>query len=96
MNNCHRDGSYSFYLADPDHIVIQILYEPRISAVRFSTATLDSCFRRNDVGGAGMTAEGRHDGGAAPPLCRCVAVSAGMTPRILLYRCVVVRCRHPL
>ena len=33
----HRDGSYSFYLADPDHIVIQVLYEPRISAVRFST-----------------------------------------------------------
>jgi len=44
----HRDGSYSFYLADPDHIVIQILYEPRISAVRFSTETLDSCVRRND------------------------------------------------
>ncbi len=35
----HRDGSYSFYLADPDHIVIQILYEPAISAVRFSTET---------------------------------------------------------
>ncbi len=33
----HRDGSYSFYLADPDHIVIQVLYEPNISAVRFST-----------------------------------------------------------
>ncbi len=32
----HRDGSYSFYLADPDHIVIQILYEPTISAIRFS------------------------------------------------------------
>lgn len=27
----HRDGSYSFYLADPDQIVIQILYEPTIS-----------------------------------------------------------------
>jgi catechol 2,3-dioxygenase-like lactoylglutathione lyase family enzyme len=33
----HRDGSYSFYLADPDHIVIQILFEPTISAIRFST-----------------------------------------------------------
>ncbi len=35
----HRDGSYSFYLADPDHILIQILYEPHISTVRFSKAT---------------------------------------------------------
>ncbi len=25
----HRDGSYSFYMADPDGNVIQILYEPR-------------------------------------------------------------------
>lgn len=33
----HRDGSYSFYLADPDHIVIQILYEPTISAIQFSS-----------------------------------------------------------
>lgn len=33
----HRDGSYSFYLADPDHIVIQILYEPTISSIRFSS-----------------------------------------------------------
>lgn len=33
----HRDGSYSFYLADPDHIVIQILYEPTISGIRFSS-----------------------------------------------------------
>ena len=33
----HRDGSYSFYLADPDHIVIQVLYEPTISAIRFSS-----------------------------------------------------------
>ena len=32
----HRDGSYSFYLADPDHIVVQILYEPTISRMRFS------------------------------------------------------------
>lgn len=29
----HRDGSYSFYLADPDQIVIQILYEPTISGM---------------------------------------------------------------
>ncbi len=35
----HRDGSYSFYLADPDRIVIQILYEPTISTIRFSTET---------------------------------------------------------
>jgi catechol-2,3-dioxygenase len=27
----HRDGSFSFYLADPDGNVIQILYEPNIS-----------------------------------------------------------------
>ena len=27
----HRDGSYSFYMADPDGNVIQILYEPHIS-----------------------------------------------------------------
>jgi catechol 2,3-dioxygenase-like lactoylglutathione lyase family enzyme len=27
----HRDGSYSFYLADPDGTVIQVLYEPTIS-----------------------------------------------------------------
>ena len=35
----HRDGSYSFYLADPDRIVIQILYEPTISPILFSTET---------------------------------------------------------
>ncbi len=35
----HRDGSYSFYLRDPDRIVIQILYEPAISPIRFSTET---------------------------------------------------------
>lgn len=29
----HRDGSYSFYLADPDGNVIQVLYEPTISAL---------------------------------------------------------------
>ncbi len=27
----HRDGSYSFYMSDPDGNVIQILYEPNIS-----------------------------------------------------------------
>jgi catechol 2,3-dioxygenase-like lactoylglutathione lyase family enzyme len=30
----HRDGSYSFYMADPDGNVIQILYEPHISPRR--------------------------------------------------------------
>ena len=30
----HRDGSYSFYMADPDGNVIQILYEPKISPIR--------------------------------------------------------------
>jgi len=28
----HRDGSYSFYLSDPDHNTIQLLYEPTISS----------------------------------------------------------------
>jgi catechol 2,3-dioxygenase-like lactoylglutathione lyase family enzyme len=27
----HRDGSYSFYIADPDGNVVQVLYEPNIS-----------------------------------------------------------------
>jgi catechol 2,3-dioxygenase-like lactoylglutathione lyase family enzyme len=27
----HRDGSASFYCADPDEIVIQIIYEPHLS-----------------------------------------------------------------
>jgi catechol 2,3-dioxygenase-like lactoylglutathione lyase family enzyme len=27
----HRDGSYSFYLHDPDGALIQVLYEPNIS-----------------------------------------------------------------
>ena len=27
----HRDGSYSFYIDDPDHNRIQILYSPQIS-----------------------------------------------------------------
>jgi catechol 2,3-dioxygenase-like lactoylglutathione lyase family enzyme len=30
----HRDGSYSFYLSDPDGTVIQILYEPSLSSVK--------------------------------------------------------------
>lgn len=30
----HRDGSYSFYMADPDGNSIQILYEPNISPIR--------------------------------------------------------------
>ena len=32
----HRDGSSSFYMADPDGNVIQILYEPHISPIRLS------------------------------------------------------------
>ncbi len=31
----HRDGSYSFYFADPDGNVIQALYEPTISQLRW-------------------------------------------------------------
>ncbi len=31
----HRDDSYSFYMADPDGNVIQMLYEPTISALEF-------------------------------------------------------------
>ncbi len=27
----HRDGSHSFYMADPDGNVVQVLYEPNIS-----------------------------------------------------------------
>lgn len=27
----HRDGSASFYLADPDGVIIQMLYEPHLS-----------------------------------------------------------------
>ena len=32
----HRDGSASFYCADPDGIVIQMLYEPTLSAQKLS------------------------------------------------------------
>lgn len=35
----HRDGSYSFYFSDPDGNVIQALYEPAISKLRFSAET---------------------------------------------------------
>ncbi len=31
----HRDGSYSFYFADPDGNVIQALYEPTISRLEW-------------------------------------------------------------
>ncbi len=31
----HRDGSASFYCADPDGIVIQMLYEPHLSPQEF-------------------------------------------------------------
>jgi catechol-2,3-dioxygenase len=32
----HRDGSASFYCADPDGVVIQMLYEPTLSAQKIS------------------------------------------------------------
>ena len=32
----HRDGSYSFYMADPDGNVVQVLYEPTISKLKLS------------------------------------------------------------
>jgi len=32
----HRDGSYSFYMADPDGNVVQVLYEPAISKLKLS------------------------------------------------------------
>jgi catechol-2,3-dioxygenase len=32
----HRDGSYSFYMTDPDGNVVQVLYEPTISKLKFS------------------------------------------------------------
>lgn len=35
----HRDGSYSFYFADPDGNLIQALYEPSISGLRFGAET---------------------------------------------------------
>lgn len=35
----HRDGSYSFYFSDPDGNVIQALYEPTISQLRWKTGS---------------------------------------------------------
>ena len=35
----HRDGRYSFYFSDPDGNVIQALYQPTISRLRFSAET---------------------------------------------------------
>lgn len=32
----HRDGSYSFYMADPDGNTVQVLYEPTISKQKLS------------------------------------------------------------
>ena len=32
----HRDGSYSFYMADPDGNVVQVLYEPATSKQKLS------------------------------------------------------------
>ncbi len=37
----HRDDSYSFYLSDPDGNVIQVLFEPTISALEFVSRTQD-------------------------------------------------------
>jgi len=34
----HRDGSHSFYMADPDGHVVQVLFEPNVAA-RHSTST---------------------------------------------------------
>ncbi len=34
----HRDGSYSFYMEDPDRNLIQILYEPRLNTGGARTA----------------------------------------------------------
>lgn len=31
----HRDDSYSFYMADPDGNVVQVLYEPNISKLKW-------------------------------------------------------------
>ena len=32
----HRDGSYSFYMADPDGNTVQVLYEPAVSKLKWS------------------------------------------------------------
>jgi len=35
----HRDGSYSFYFSDPDGNVIQALYEPSISKLKWEVTS---------------------------------------------------------
>lgn len=35
----HRDGSYSFYFSDPDGNVIQALYEPTISKLKWTVTS---------------------------------------------------------
>jgi hypothetical protein len=35
----HRDGSYSFYFSDPDGNVIQALYEPTISKLKWEVTS---------------------------------------------------------
>jgi predicted lactoylglutathione lyase len=37
----HRDGSYSFYMTDPDGNAIQALYEPTISKLRVGLSNED-------------------------------------------------------
>lgn len=37
----HRDGSYSFYVTDPDGNVIQVLFEPTISGLEIERRTED-------------------------------------------------------
>lgn len=37
----HRDGSYSFYFADPDGNQIQALYEPTVSKLRIGLSNED-------------------------------------------------------
>lgn len=37
----HRDGSYSFYFADPDGNLVQALYEPAISQLRIGLGNED-------------------------------------------------------
>jgi catechol 2,3-dioxygenase-like lactoylglutathione lyase family enzyme len=37
----HRDGSYSFYMTDPDGNAIQALYEPTISKLRIGLSNED-------------------------------------------------------
>lgn len=35
----HRDGSHSFYMADPDGNVVQVLFEPTVAARTPATTT---------------------------------------------------------